>query len=170
MTGCVTRERTPHQYSLWFECLQASVTRMIWFNWLTDWFFCSVQNQIRYRIQKRQAFCHWAAFPKKHSFFDDGSGGMGSLSLGPPQCKAGSWLQSCHKMLRLLRFVISSGDGNIVGDGGGGGGGDGGSSGDSHDTWDLRHARCWTALYCWAAFLAPRQFWIPEPVLKLIKL
>lgn len=51
-------------------------------------------------------------------------------------------------MLRLLRFVISSGDGIIVGDGGGGGGGDGDSSGDSHDTWDLRHARCWTALYC----------------------
>lgn len=51
-------------------------------------------------------------------------------------------------MLRLLRFVISSGDGIIVGDGGGGGGGDGGSSGDSHDMWDLRHARCWTALYC----------------------
>lgn len=82
--------------------------------------------------------------------------GGGGLS---PQCKAGSWLQSCRKMFRLLRFGSSSGDGIIVGDGGGGGGGDGSSSGDSHDTWDLRHARCWAALYCWAPFLAPRQFW-----------
>lgn len=40
-------------------------------------------------------------------------------------------------MFRLLRFGSSSGDGIIVGDGGGSGGGDGGSSGDSLDTWDL---------------------------------
>lgn len=45
--------------------------------------------------------------------------GGGGLS---PQCKAGSCLQSCRKMFRLLRFGSSSGDGIIVSDGGGGGG------------------------------------------------